>query len=120
LDAFLDEVEAALESGFYLSNRGMNGIIDCLEELRYLVDAKQCVSIENERDNDLTGRESPTFEGSVARVGEDIAAVRTPDPGTAVPGLDGGFTTLWTRGLLPRLFTAPLDFVIERLWAQNY
>ena len=120
LDAFPDEVEAAFERGFYLSNRGRDGIIDSLEELPDLVDAKQCISVENECNNDLTGGESPAFEGSIARIGEDIPAVGTPDPGTAVPGLDGGFITLRTRGLLPRLFTAPLDFIIERLWAQNY
>jgi hypothetical protein len=120
LDAFPDEGEAALESGFSLSNRGMNGIVDGVEELPDLVNAKLRISVENERDNDLTGRESSALEGSVARVGEDIAAVGTPDPGTGVPGQDGGFVTFWIGSLLPRLFTAPLDFIIERLWAQNY
>ena len=42
------------KSGFSLSNRGMNGIVDCVKELRDLVNAKQCISVENKRDNDLT------------------------------------------------------------------
>ena len=50
----------------------------------------------------------------------DIAAVRTPQPGTAVPGLDRGFTTVRAWSLLPSMLTAPLDFFIERLWPQHY
>lgn len=38
-DAFPDEGEAALESGFFLSNRGMDNIISDIEELCDLVDA---------------------------------------------------------------------------------
>lgn len=120
LDAFPDEGEAALESDFFLSNRGMDGIINDIEEPYDLVDAKQCISVENERDNGLTEGESLAFKGSVARVDEDIAAVRTPDSRIAVPGLDGGFVAFRTRSLLPILFTAPLDFIVERLWAQHY
>jgi hypothetical protein len=65
LDTFPDEGEAAFERGFslLLSNRGMNGIVDCVKKLRNLVDAKQCISVENEPENDLTRGESPTFEG---------------------------------------------------------
>jgi hypothetical protein len=33
LDTFPDEVEAALEGGFYLSNCGMDCVVDGLEEL---------------------------------------------------------------------------------------
>ena len=120
LDAFPDEVEAALKGGFYLSNRGMNRVVDRIEQLDDLVNAEKGVSVEDERDDDLTGSEPPAFEGCVASVGEDVAAVGTPDPGTAVPGLDSGFIALRAGSLFPRLLTAPLDFLIERLWAQHY
>ena len=120
LDAFPDEVEAALKGGFYLSNRGVNCVIDRVEELGNLVNAEKCVSIENERDNNLARSERAPLEGCVPSVGEGIAAGATPDAGTVVPGLDGGLATLWTGGLFPRLLTAPLDFIIERLWTQHY
>jgi len=119
LDAFPDEVEAALEGGFYLSDSRVDGIVDGFEQLGELVDAKECVGVEDEGEDDLTRGESAAFEGSVAGVGEDIPAVGTPDPGTAVPGLDGGFTTLRAGSLFPGLFAAPLDDGIERLGAQH-
>jgi len=50
----------------------------------------------------------------------DIAAVRTPQPGTAVPGVDGGFTAIRTRSFFPSLLAAPLDLGIKRLWPQHY
>lgn len=120
LDAFPDEIEAALNSGFYLSNRGMDGVVDGVEELSDLVDAKERVGVEDERDDDLAGSESAAFEGRVVRVDEDVLTVRTPDAGTVVPGLDGDFTTRRAGSLFPRQLTAPLDFLIERLWTQHY
>ena len=118
-DAFLDEIEAALKSGFYLSNRGVNGIVDGVEQLSDLVDAKERVRVEDERDNDLSGSESTSFEGSVARISEHVPAVGTPDAGTAVPGLDSGFATLRAGSLFPSLLAAPLNLRIERLWPQH-
>ena len=114
-----DEIEAALESGFYLSNRGVNGIIDGVEQLSDLVDAEERVGVEDERDNDLARSERASFEGSVARVGEHVPAVGTPDAGTGVPGLDRGVTTFRAGGFFPGLLTAPLDLRIERLWPQH-
>ena len=73
-----------------------------------------------EGDKNLSGCERSAFEGCVAGVGERISAVGTPQPGTAVPGLDGGFTAIWTGCFFPHLLTVPLDFLIERLWAQDY
>ena len=119
LDAFPDEIEAALESGFYLSNRGVSGIVDGVEQLSDLVDAEERVGVEDERDTDLAGSERTSFEGSVTRVREDIAAVGTPNAGTAVPGLDSSFATLRAGSLFPGLFAAPLDLRIERLWPQH-
>jgi len=49
-----------------------------------------------------------------------MAAIGTPQPGTAVPGVDGGFTAIRTWSLFPSVFTAPLDFSVERLWSQDY
>lgn len=90
LDVLPDEAEAAFQRGFYLSNRGVNRIVDRFEELGNLVDAEKYVDIEDERNDDFARRERAVFEGRVAGVGEDVAAVGTSDPGTAVPGLDGG------------------------------
>ena len=114
-----DEIEAALESGFYLSNRGVSGIVDGVEQLSDLVDAEERVGVEDERDTDLAGSERTSFEGSVTRVPEDIVAVGTPKAGTAVPGLDSSFATLRAGSLFPGLFAAPLDLRIERLWPQH-
>jgi hypothetical protein len=66
LDAFPDEIEAALEGGFYLSNRGVGGVVDGVEELRDLVDAEERVGVEDKRDDNLVRSERATFEGSVA------------------------------------------------------
>jgi hypothetical protein len=115
-----DQVEAALKSGFHLTDGRMNRIVDGLEELGDLVDAKQRISVEDEGDEDLTGCERPAFEGCVAGVCERISAVGTPQPGTAVPGLDGGFAAIWTGCFFPHLLAVPLDFLIERLWTQDY
>jgi hypothetical protein len=92
-----------------LSNRGMDGIVDSIEELRHLVDAEPCISVENERNNDLTGRESPAFEGSVARVGEDITAVGTPDPGTG-PRTGWWFRHTRDKGPAPTLVYSAARF----------
>jgi gamma-glutamyl phosphate reductase len=109
-------MEAALESGLYLSNRRVDGIVDGVEELRDLVDTEARVGVEDERDDDLARSERTPFGRCIARVGEHVPAVRTPNARTVVPGLDSGVTTLRTRGLFPGLLAAPLDLCIERLW----
>ena len=115
-----DEVEAALKSGFHLADSRMDSIVNRLEELSDLVDAEQRICVEDEGDDNLSWRECSSFEGCVAGVGEGISAVRTPQPGTVVPGADGGFTTIRAWSFLPSVLTAPLDFFIERLWPQHY
>ena len=115
-----DEVEAAFERGFHLTDGRMNRIIDGLEELGDLVDTKQRIGVENEGDENLTGCERPAFEGCVAGVGERISAVGAPQPETAVPGLDDGFVAIWTGCFFLNLLAVPLDFLIVRLWTQDY
>ena len=78
------EVEAALKGGFHLTDGRMNRIVDGLEELCDLVDAKQRIGVENEGDDDLTGCERSAFERCVAGVGERLLAVSTPQPGTGL------------------------------------
>jgi hypothetical protein len=119
LDAFPSAIEVTLEGSFYLSNRGVNGVVDGVKELGNLVDAEERVGLEDERNNELAGSERAAFEGSVARVREYVPAVSSPDGGTGVPGLDSSFVTLWTRSLFPGLLTAPLNTGIKRLWTQN-
>lgn len=66
-------------------------IVACFEELGGLVDAEQCIDVEDERDNNLIGGERPAPEGCVPCVGEGITVRGTPDVVTVVPGLDCGF-----------------------------
>lgn len=120
LAALPDEVEAALKGGFYLSNRVLNRVVDRFGQLGDLVDAEKCVGVEDERNDDLAGSKHVAFEGCIAGVGGDVAAVDTPDPRTIIPGLDGGFTALRTESLFLRLLTEPLNQEIEQLWAQHY
>lgn len=119
LDAFPDEIEATFERGFYISNRGVDGIVDGFEQLCDLVDAEERVGVEDERNDDFAGRERAALEGGVAHVREHVPEVGTPDAGTTVPGLDGGFATLWTGSLFPSLLTVPVDAEMERLWSQH-
>jgi len=116
----LDEVEAALEGGFHLTDSCVNGIVNRLEELSNLVDAEQHICVEYEGNDNLSRRECSSFKRRVTSVCESIATFRTPQPGTFVPGVDGGFTAIRTKGPFPSVLTAPLDFVIEQLWPQHY
>ena len=120
LDALPDEGEAALEGGFSLPNRRVDGVVDGVEELSDLMNAEKCIGVEDERNNEFARSECAAVKGRVPRVGEGVAAVGTSNSGTVVPGLDGGFATLWTGCLFPGLLTAPLDLRIERLWPQHY
>lgn len=72
LDAFPDEVEAALENGFCLLNRGMDRTVRRLKEVGDLVDVKKCIGVQDERNNDLTRCESKAVERRVPSVGEGI------------------------------------------------
>jgi len=55
LDAFPDEGEAALEGGFSLSQRRVDGVVDRVEQLCDLVNAEESVRVEDEDQNDLAG-----------------------------------------------------------------
>lgn len=66
-NAFLDEEEAELKGGFYLSQRYVNGAVDRVEQSCDLVNAEESVRVEDEDQNDLAGLESAAFEG-VSRV----------------------------------------------------
>ena len=83
------------------------------------MNAEKCIGVEDERDNEFARSECAAVKGRVPRVGEGVAAVGTPNSGTVVPGLDGGFATFWTGCLFPGLLAAPLDLRIERLWPQH-
>ncbi|GAA0467381.1 hypothetical protein GCM10008985_25430 [Halococcus dombrowskii] len=85
-----------------------------------LVDAEQGISVENEDEKELTGCKTGVCERRVSGVYEAIAAVTTPDSGTAVPSLESCFSILGTGSLLPRTLAAPLDDGVERLGAEHY
>jgi hypothetical protein len=65
LETLLDGGEAALKGDFYLSNRGVDGVIDCVEELGELVNAQKGVGVEDERNNDFAGIPVRCFKESV-------------------------------------------------------
>ena len=46
LDALPDEGEAALEGGFSLPNRRVDGVVDGVEELSDLMNAEKCIGVE--------------------------------------------------------------------------
>jgi len=85
LDTHPDEVEVAFERGFYLSNRGMNRVVDRFEQLGDLVDAEECVGVEDDRNGNLATSERATFEERVAGIGEDTAAVGDQTRGLLSP-----------------------------------
>ena len=77
LEAYTDEVEAALKGGFYLTDGCMNRIVDGLKELGDLVDVKQRISVEGEGEENLTRFERQAFEECVLG-GKRISAVGAP------------------------------------------
>ena len=56
----------------------------------------------------------------VLRVYVNVYRQLVHQPGTAVPGLDISFAAIWTGCFFPHLLAVPLDFLIERLWTQDY
>lgn len=61
-----DEMGVAFKGGFNLPNRRMSCVLDDIEELGDLMDTKQRIGIENERDDNLTRSGHST--GEVLRV----------------------------------------------------
>ena len=120
LDTLPDEGETAFECGFPLAELGVDRVVAGLEQLSDLVDAEQGIGVEDEDKEEFSGRETGVCERRVSGVCEAVAAVTTPDSGTAVPSLEGCFSTLGTGSLFPRALTAPLDDGVKRLGVEHY
>ena len=120
LDTFPDEREAAFECGFPLTELRVDRVVAGFEQLSDLVDAEEGIGVEDEDEEESTGRETGVCERRVPGECEAIAAVTTLDSGTVVPSPEGYCTALGTRGLFLRALTAPLNDGVERLGAEHY
>lgn len=110
LDAFPDQVEVALVNGFYLSNRGVDGIVDCPKEPGNLVNPEECIDLGNERDDDFSGHERASFEGIVAGVDRAVATVPIPESRAVVPYSGWRFRQIPDKGpVLRTVFSVALS-----------
>ena len=98
----------------------MDRVVARIDQLGDLVNAEQRIGVENEDEQEFTGRELTVCERSVPGVCKAVAAVTTSDSGTVVPSLEGCLTTLGTGSLFPGVLTAPLDDGVKRLGAEHY
>jgi len=104
-----DDGEAALNRGFHLSNRRVNGSIGPTEERRDLVDTEQCVRIERESEKHLTAGEVLLVEGRAVGENRLKIAVTAPNSVEFVPGDDALVTASRTGCILPEFLDSPLD-----------
>ena len=74
-----DDGEAAMNRGFHVSNRRVNGSIGATEERRDLVDTEQRVRIEREREKHLTAGEVLLVERRSVGENRLKIAVTAPD-----------------------------------------
>jgi hypothetical protein len=85
-----------------------------------LGNAEQCVSVEDERDEELTGGEFRIVEGCTPRVRGFPVTTTTPNTVGAVEGVKTVCATVWTGAFLPDRFETPLDDGVERLGPKFY
>ena len=85
--------EAALNRGFHLSNRRMNGSVGSAEERRDLVDTEQCVRGERASEKHLTAGEVLLVERCSVCEKRLKIAVTVPDSVDFVPSEDALVTT---------------------------
>ena len=82
--------------------------------------AEQCVSVEDERDEELTGSEFRIVERRTPRVRGFPITAATPDTIGAVEGVKTVCATVWTGVFLPDHLETPLDDGVERLGPKFY
>jgi len=104
-----DNWEAALNRGFHLSNRRVNGSIGPTKERRDLVDTEQCVRIERESEKHLTAGEVLLVERCA--VGENRLKIAATAPNSVefFPGYDTLLTAARTGRIPPKFLESPLD-----------
>ena len=105
---------------FPLAELHVDRVVARIDQLGDLVNVEQRIGVENEDEQEFTGRELTVCERGVPGVCKAVAAVTTPDSGTVVPSLEGCLTTLGTGSLFPGVLTAPLDAIVERLGVKHY
>ena len=83
-------------------------------------DAEQCISVENEGDEELTGGEFRIVEGRALRIGGFPVTAATPDTVGTVEGVEAVSTAVRTGSCLPDGLETPLDDGVERLGPKLY
>jgi len=90
------------------------------EETSDLGDAEQCISVEDEGDEELTGGEFRIIEGRPSRVRGFPAAAATSNTVGAVEGVEAVSTAVRTEPCFPDGLKPPLDDGVERLGPKFY
>jgi hypothetical protein len=85
-----------------------------------LGNAEQCVSVEDERDEELTGGEFRIVERRTPRVRGFPVTAATPDSVRAVEDVKTVCATVWTGAFLSYHLETPLDDGVERLGPKFY
>ena len=112
---FPNNGEAALNRGFHLPNRRMDGSVGSPEERRNLIDTEQCVGVESEREKHLSCGEVLLVERRAVGENRLKIAVTTPDSVEFLPRHNALMIAAWTGRILPELLESPLDARIKRL-----
>jgi hypothetical protein len=104
-----DEGEAAFKRGFQVSNCGVNRVICTVKNNCDLVDAKQRISVEDEREKDLPAGEVLLAEGCTVGIGRFELTTATPDTIGVLPRSDRLIAAVRARCVFPEVLETPLD-----------
>ena len=85
-----------------------------------LGDAKQCIGVENEDDEELTGGEFRIVEGRASRIRCFPVTATTPDTAGSVEYVEAVSTAVRTGSCFPDSLETPLDDGVERLGPKFY
>jgi len=85
-----------------------------------LGDAEQCISVETEGDEELTGGEFRIVEGRASRVRGFPVTAATPDTVGSVESVEAVCAAVWTGAFFPDRLETPLADGVERLGPTFY
>ena len=113
IDGLVEEApndgEAALNRGFHVSNRRVDGSVGPSEERRNLIDTEHCVRVERESEKHLSCGEVLLVERRSIGVDRLKIAVTAPDSVEFFPCDDALVAAAWTGRILPEFLELPLD-----------
>jgi hypothetical protein len=112
---FPGEGEAALNRGFRLPNRRVNGFVSATEQRRNLVDTQQRICVESESEKHLTTGEVLLVKWRSMGVNWLKFAITASNSVVFFPRHNALVTTARTGCILPEPLESPLDARIERL-----